>query len=153
MAGFSPAVSVVAVSDVSVVAVSDVSVGVEAVSSAPAFSSSLAMDRILLRRRPPRPHRAGPSHLRAHHRVLTRKRTTPFSSTMRRPLRTTDPTSIDVAGARLEAPGSTTWHLPADAAPIAPGSKVAFDVVVRNLLVGHRFPGGVLDIQDTWIEV
>ena len=29
----------------------------------------------------------------------------------------------------------------------------AFDVVIRNLLVGHRFPGGVLDIQDTWIEV
>ncbi|HUS27941.1 MAG TPA: multiheme c-type cytochrome [Kofleriaceae bacterium] len=28
-----------------------------------------------------------------------------------------------------------------------------FDVVIRNLLVGHRFPGGVLDIQDTWIEV
>lgn len=27
------------------------------------------------------------------------------------------------------------------------------DVVVRNLLAGHRFPGGVLDIQDTWIEV
>ena len=27
------------------------------------------------------------------------------------------------------------------------------DVVIRNLLVGHRFPGGVLDIQDTWIEV
>jgi hypothetical protein len=30
---------------------------------------------------------------------------------------------------------------------------VSLDVVVRNLLVGHRFPGGVLDIQDTWIEV
>ena len=29
----------------------------------------------------------------------------------------------------------------------------AIDVVVRNLLVGHRFPGGVLDMQDTWIEV
>src|SRR6185503_4833043 len=29
----------------------------------------------------------------------------------------------------------------------------ALDVVIRNLLVGHRFPGGVLDIQDTWIEV
>jgi tetratricopeptide (TPR) repeat protein len=30
---------------------------------------------------------------------------------------------------------------------------VGFDVVIRNLLVGHRFPGGVMDIQDTWIEV
>src|SRR5439155_12156547 len=35
----------------------------------------------------------------------------------------------------------------------APGADRSFDVVVRNLLVGHRFPGGVLDIQDTWIEV
>ncbi|MGE5187142.1 MAG: multiheme c-type cytochrome [Acidobacteriota bacterium] len=35
----------------------------------------------------------------------------------------------------------------------APGAANSFDVVVRNLLVGHRFPGGVLDIQDTWIEV
>jgi hypothetical protein len=35
----------------------------------------------------------------------------------------------------------------------APGADSSFDVVVRNLLVGHRFPGGVLDIQDTWIEV
>jgi tetratricopeptide (TPR) repeat protein len=32
-------------------------------------------------------------------------------------------------------------------------TEVGFDVVIRNLLVGHRFPGGVLDIQDTWIEV
>ena len=35
----------------------------------------------------------------------------------------------------------------------APGAPDSFDVVVRNLLVGHRFPGGVLDIQDTWVEV
>jgi tetratricopeptide (TPR) repeat protein len=26
-------------------------------------------------------------------------------------------------------------------------------VTVRNRLVGHRFPGGVADMQDTWIEV
>jgi len=61
--------------------------------------------------------------------------------------------SIDVAAARLEEPSGARWHLPADGAPIAPGARVAFDVVIRNLLVGHRFPGGVLDIQDTWIEV
>ncbi|MBX3160312.1 MAG: hypothetical protein KF773_30390 [Deltaproteobacteria bacterium] len=61
--------------------------------------------------------------------------------------------SIDVAGMRVEKDSGATWHLPADAAPIAPGSRVAFDVVIRNLLVGHRFPGGVLDIQDTWIEI
>lgn len=61
--------------------------------------------------------------------------------------------SIDIAGARVESPAGATWHLPADGAPVAPGSTMALDVVIRNLLVGHRFPGGVLDIQDTWIEI
>ncbi len=63
--------------------------------------------------------------------------------------------SIDVAGALLEGTASAagTWHLPADGAPIAPGATVSLDVVVRNLLVGHRFPGGVGDVQDTWIEL
>jgi tetratricopeptide (TPR) repeat protein len=61
--------------------------------------------------------------------------------------------SIDIAGARIETPSGATWHLPADGVDITPGAHVAFDVVIRNLLVGHRFPGGVLDIQDTWIEV
>jgi Flp pilus assembly protein TadD len=61
--------------------------------------------------------------------------------------------SIDVAAARTEKPSGAIWHLPADGAPVVPGSKLAVDIVIRNLLVGHRFPGGVLDIQDTWIEV
>ncbi len=61
--------------------------------------------------------------------------------------------SIDVAGARVEQPSGASWHLPADGAPVAPGSRISLDVVIRNLLVGHRFPGGVLDIQDTWVEV
>jgi len=67
--------------------------------------------------------------------------------------------SIDVAGARMDAPsspggaGGTRWVLPADGAEVIPGAHIALDVVIRNLLVGHRFPGGVLDIQDTWVEV
>jgi tetratricopeptide (TPR) repeat protein len=62
--------------------------------------------------------------------------------------------SIDIAGTVSEdAHRTKQWHLPADGAPIVPGEHIAMDVVVRNLLVGHRFPGGVLDIQDTWIEV
>lgn len=63
--------------------------------------------------------------------------------------------SIDVAGVRLGGGegGAARWHLPADGAPVRPGGKLGLDVVIRNLLVGHRFPGGVLDIQDTWIEV
>ena len=61
--------------------------------------------------------------------------------------------SIDVAGARITQDGQTRWVLPADGADVVPGTQLALDVVIRNLLVGHRFPGGVLDIQDTWIEV
>jgi Flp pilus assembly protein TadD len=57
--------------------------------------------------------------------------------------------SIDVAGALVGG----RWYLPADGAPVAPGMRASVDVAIRNLLVGHRFPGGVLDIQDTWIEV
>ncbi len=62
--------------------------------------------------------------------------------------------SIDVAGARVITRGKPgAWHLPADGAPIIAGTRLELDVVIRNLLVGHRFPGGVLDIQDTWVEV
>lgn len=61
--------------------------------------------------------------------------------------------SIDIAAARTEKPAGATWHMPADGAPVMPGDKLALDVVLRNLLAGHRFPGGVLDIQDTWIEI
>jgi hypothetical protein len=62
--------------------------------------------------------------------------------------------SIDVAGARSIKDGVTgAWHLPADGAPVEPRTRLELDVVIRNLLVGHRFPGGVLDIQDTWIEL
>lgn len=57
--------------------------------------------------------------------------------------------SIDVAGARVGG----KWHLPADGAPVTPGARLELDVVIRNLLAGHRFPGGLLDVQDTWIEV
>jgi len=57
--------------------------------------------------------------------------------------------SIDIGGALVAG----SWALPADGAPVVPGGRASVDVVIRNLLVGHRFPGGVLDIQDTWIEV
>ena len=59
--------------------------------------------------------------------------------------------SVDVAEARSHKSGRRT--LPADGAPVTPGDTLTFDVVLRNLLVGHRFPGGILDAQDTWIEV
>src|SRR5262249_23713104 len=61
--------------------------------------------------------------------------------------------SIDVAGAGVAGGVGERWLLPADGAPVVAGGRISLDVVVRNLLVGHRFPGGVLDIQDTWVEV
>lgn len=62
--------------------------------------------------------------------------------------------SIDIAGARVITRGTPgAWILPADGAPLISGTRLELDVVIRNLLVGHRFPGGVLDVQDTWIEL
>ncbi len=43
--------------------------------------------------------------------------------------------------------------LPAETATLQPGDSVRLDVVVRSLGVGHRFPGGTLDVHDTWLEV
>ena len=57
--------------------------------------------------------------------------------------------SIDVA-AVIHEQGRA---LPADGAPVTPGRRMIFDVVVKNLRVGHRFPGGTLDAHDTWIEL
>ncbi len=58
--------------------------------------------------------------------------------------------SVDVA-AVVRQDGSRT--LPADGADVTPGERLLLDVVVRNRHTGHRFPGGVMDAQDTWIEV
>jgi hypothetical protein len=58
--------------------------------------------------------------------------------------------SIDVAVATA---ADWTRTLPADGAPVVPGQALTLDVVVRNERTGHRFPGGVLDAQDTWVEL
>jgi hypothetical protein len=58
--------------------------------------------------------------------------------------------TIDIA-AVVAADGART--LPSDGAPINGRETLTFEVVVRNERVGHRFPGGVLDAQDTWIEL
>lgn len=58
--------------------------------------------------------------------------------------------SIDVAVAMA---ADWTRTLPADGAPVTPGQPLTLDVVVRNERTGHRFPGGVLDAQDTWVEL
>ena len=62
--------------------------------------------------------------------------------------------SIDLAALRVEdRAGGGAHHMPADGAPAAPGDTLLIDVVVRNLRVGHRFPAGVVDAQDSWIEL
>jgi Flp pilus assembly protein TadD len=39
------------------------------------------------------------------------------------------------------------------APPVAPGSTVRVDVVVRTRTVGHFFPGGTVDAFDVWLEL
>lgn len=58
--------------------------------------------------------------------------------------------TIDIA-AMTRSPGGRVI-LP-DGADVSPGDAVTFDVVVRNTGTGHRFPGGTLDAQDTWVEI
>jgi tetratricopeptide (TPR) repeat protein len=36
---------------------------------------------------------------------------------------------------------------------VKPGDLLALDVTLRNLAVGHTFPSGVKDMQDTWVEL
>jgi hypothetical protein len=59
--------------------------------------------------------------------------------------------TIDVGGVRHE--GGRNEIVASAPIAITPGERAVVDVVVRNLDVGHRFPGGVMDAQDTWIEV
>jgi tetratricopeptide (TPR) repeat protein len=48
--------------------------------------------------------------------------------------------------------GSRRYVLPREAM-LEGGETLQFDVVLENLRVGHRFPGGVRDLQDSWVEV
>lgn len=52
-------------------------------------------------------------------------------------------------------PGAATGDTGAATAAsgATPAGPVAFDVVIYNAGVGHRFPGGALDLRDTWLEV
>lgn len=67
--------------------------------------------------------------------------------------------TIDVAGvvrmpAGLASPAQGRRSVTTDAPiPVAAGEHLVLDVVVKNERTGHRFPGGVMDAQDTWIEV
>ena len=59
--------------------------------------------------------------------------------------------SVDVAGLRHES----GRHELVGSAPVAlaRGERAVVDIAIRNLDVGHRFPGGVMDAEGTWVEV
>lgn len=58
--------------------------------------------------------------------------------------------SLDLPVARDEAGVAA---IPAEALELRPGASVEIDAVVKNLGVGHRFPGGTIDLADTWVEL
>jgi tetratricopeptide (TPR) repeat protein len=60
-----------------------------------------------------------------------------------------DADQLGRAAAQLRGALSVDVFPAASSTPARP----VVDVVVRNLRVGHRFPGGVMDAQDAWLEV
>ncbi len=60
-----------------------------------------------------------------------------------------DPDQLARAALALRGALSVDVFPAAAATPARP----VLDVVVRNLRVGHRFPGGVMDAQDAWLEL
>lgn len=63
-----------------------------------------------------------------------------------------DPDQLAQIRERLRGAASIDIVAPVPAGAPVP-ADVIVDIVVRNLAVGHRFPAGVRDAQDTWIEV
>ena len=57
---------------------------------------------------------------------------------------------LDVVAARVN--DDAPEMLPS-AKKIAAGDHVVLDVTIENTGVGHRFPAGTLDAQDTWVEL
>lgn len=58
--------------------------------------------------------------------------------------------SLDIAAVGV---GTQDKPTPEEKFGLKGGEDVWFDVVVRNTGVGHRFPSGVADLKDTWLEV
>ncbi|KPK51595.1 MAG: hypothetical protein AMJ63_11875 [Myxococcales bacterium SG8_38_1] len=57
--------------------------------------------------------------------------------------------TVDVGTVRV---GPRSYLLPEESR-MSGGEPLVFDVLLQNERVGHRFPGGVRDLQDTWLEV
>jgi hypothetical protein len=56
---------------------------------------------------------------------------------------------VDVGAVRS---GQRRYVLPEEA-KLRGGERLVFDVLLKNETTGHRFPGGVRDMHDVWIEV
>jgi len=59
--------------------------------------------------------------------------------------------SVDVFA--LRGAGGAHYALDKSRPALVPGGQYEFDVVVRNLAVGHTFPGGTNDSNEGWLEV
>jgi tetratricopeptide (TPR) repeat protein len=56
---------------------------------------------------------------------------------------------VDIGAVRA---GKRRYVLPAEAR-VRAGERLVFDVLLENRRTGHRFPGGVRDMHDAWVEV
>ncbi|PRP93620.1 multiheme c-type cytochrome [Enhygromyxa salina] len=61
--------------------------------------------------------------------------------------------SVDIAAIELGGQRHLLGHGADPDALGDAGGRMVVDLVVRNLAVGHRFPGGTRDAQDTWIAL
>ena len=57
--------------------------------------------------------------------------------------------SIDIAAIAI----GSRWRYADTHERIRPKQKLIIDVAIRNQAVGHRFPGGTRDLQDTWVAI
>ncbi|MFV1987498.1 MAG: hypothetical protein ACC682_09450 [Gemmatimonadota bacterium] len=64
----------------------------------------------------------------------------------------TDRLRVDVFAMRRAGSDEALMPLDARRPGLRPGEEVTFDVVVRNLGVGHTFPGGTNDSNEGWLE-
>ena len=57
--------------------------------------------------------------------------------------------TVDVGPVRV---GERRYLFPSESR-VRGGERLIFDVILQNERTGHRFPGGVRDLQDAWVEV
>jgi tetratricopeptide (TPR) repeat protein len=60
--------------------------------------------------------------------------------------------SVDIFAVR-RGDGTTLMDPGDGGVPVRPGDRVRVDVVIRNRGVGHTFPGGTNDSNESWLEV